>query len=185
MTPKQCHAAHCNSHQVEGSAGWDRHSSGDLRNRQMDGQDEGSRRIYITRKISRKGGRQFGRHQEVLLVEYQKRRRRIHPRTRHEDGPWPLLNYSVDDPVPQWSWPTVDEVLTKAQFLSLLLYQIHCIGPVGFGFGFGFAHIYSERHPPNWDPTLTMLQNNSQNPSNGWDTLESFVLTKIPKISKW
>ena len=48
----------------------------------MDNQDEGSRRIYITREISRKGGRQFGRRQEVLLVEYQKRRRRIHPRGR-------------------------------------------------------------------------------------------------------
>ena len=34
---------------------WKRHSSGDLRNRQMDGQDEGSRRIYITREISRRG----------------------------------------------------------------------------------------------------------------------------------
>ena len=58
----------------------------------------------------------------------------------------PLLNYAVDDPVPQWSCPTVDEVLTKAQFLSPLLYQIHYIGPVGFG----FAHIYSEIIPPNW-----------------------------------
>ena len=38
------------------------------------------------------------------------------------------------------SCPTIDEVLTKAQFLSPLLYQIHCIGPVGFG----FAHTYSE-----------------------------------------
>ena len=60
----------------------------------------------------------------------------------------PLLNYAVDDPVPQGSCPTVDEVLTKAQFLNPLLYQIHCIRPVGFGFGFGFAHIYSKRHPP-------------------------------------
>ena len=68
---------------------WDRHSSGDLRNRQMDGQDEGSRRIYITREISRKGGRQFGRCQEVLLVEYQRRRKRIHPRMRLEDELWP------------------------------------------------------------------------------------------------
>ena len=51
-----------------------------------------------------------------------------------------LLNYAVDDLVPQGSCLTVDEVLTKAQFLSPLLYQIHCIGPVGFG----FAHIYSE-----------------------------------------
>ena len=86
MTPKQCHVANCNSQQVEGNAGWDRHSSGNLRNWQMEGQDEGSRIIYITREISRKGGRQFGRREEVLLV---KRRRRIHPRTRPEDGLWP------------------------------------------------------------------------------------------------
>ena len=63
----------------------------------------------------------------------------------------PLPNYAVDDPVPQRSYPTVDEVLTKAQFLSPFLYQIHCIGPIGFG----FAHIYSERHPPNRDPTIS------------------------------
>ena len=86
MTSKQCHVANCNSQQVEGNARWDRHSSGDLRNWQMDDQDEGSRIIYITREISRKGGRQFGRREEVLLV---KRRRRIHPRTRLEDGLWP------------------------------------------------------------------------------------------------
>ena len=46
MTPKQCQANHYHSQQVEGSAGWDRHSSGDLRNRQMDGQDEENIRIY-------------------------------------------------------------------------------------------------------------------------------------------
>ena len=46
MTPEQCHANHYHSQQVEGSAGWDRHSSGDLRNRQMHGQDEENRRIY-------------------------------------------------------------------------------------------------------------------------------------------
>ena len=40
MTPEQCHADYYHSQQVEGSAGWDRHSSGDLRNRQMDGQNE-------------------------------------------------------------------------------------------------------------------------------------------------
>ena len=54
MTPEQCHPVYCNSYQVEGSAGWDRHSSSDLHNQQMDGQDEGSRRIYITREISRR-----------------------------------------------------------------------------------------------------------------------------------
>ena len=46
MTPEQCHAVHYNSQQVEGSAGWDIHSSSDLHNQQMDDQDEGSRRIY-------------------------------------------------------------------------------------------------------------------------------------------
>ena len=46
MTPEQCHANHYHSQQVEGSVGWDRHSSGDLRNRQMDGQDEENRMIY-------------------------------------------------------------------------------------------------------------------------------------------
>ena len=45
---------------------------------------------YITREISRIRGGQFGRHQEALLVEYQKRRRRTHPRTRPEDGLWPF-----------------------------------------------------------------------------------------------
>ena len=40
---------------------------------------------YITREISRKGGRQFERRKEVLLVEYQKRKRRNHPRPRTED----------------------------------------------------------------------------------------------------
>ena len=55
MTSKQCLAAHCNSQQVEENTGWDRHSSGDLRNRQMDDQDEGSKRIYITRERSHEG----------------------------------------------------------------------------------------------------------------------------------
>ena len=53
MTPEQCHPVHCNPQQVEGSAGWDRHSSGDLHNQQMDGQDEGSRRIYNQRDLTK------------------------------------------------------------------------------------------------------------------------------------
>ena len=86
-------------------------------------------------------------------MEYQTRRRRIHPRTRPRTDFDHFLNYAVDDPVPRGPCPTVDEVLTKAQFLSPLLYQIHCIGPVGFG----FAHIYSERHPrPKRDPTRSI-----------------------------
>ena len=58
--------------------------------------------------------------------------------------------HAVDDPVTQRSRSTVEGVLTKAQFSSPLLYQIHCIGSVGFG----FAHIYSERSPPKRDPTV-------------------------------
>ena len=37
------------------STGWDRHSSGNLHNRQMDGQDEGSRRIYNQRDLTKRG----------------------------------------------------------------------------------------------------------------------------------
>ena len=86
MTPEQCHAVHCNSQQVEGSAGWDRHLSGDLRNRQIDGQDEENRRIYNQRDFTNEGGRQFERHQKALVAQYQRRRRRNHPRPRPEDG---------------------------------------------------------------------------------------------------
>ena len=120
MTPEQRHAAHCNSQQVEGSVGWDRHSSGDLRNRQMDGQDEGSRKIYITREISRREDsedtRKFywwsiRREEEEFILGRS-------PRTDFD----PLFNYAVDDPVSQGSCPTVDEILTKTQFLSPLLY---------------------------------------------------------------
>ena len=45
------------------------------------------REEYITRDISRREGWQFRRHQKALVVQYQRRkRRRIHPRTRPEDG---------------------------------------------------------------------------------------------------
>ena len=108
----------------------------------MDDQDKGSRRIYITREISRneedlKDTRKFywwsiRRGEEEFVLGQG-------PRMDFD----PLLNYAID------------EVLTKAQFLSPLLYQIHCIGPVGFG----FVHIYSERHPPNWNPTVYYYNN--------------------------
>ena len=150
MTPEQCHANHYHLQQVEGSAGWDRHSSGDLRNRQMDGQDEENRKIYNQGDSTKKkdgnseDARKFywwgiGRGEEEIILGRGTR--------TSFDLP---LNHAVDDLVPQRSHPTVEGVLTKAQFLSPLLYQIHCIGPVGFG----FAHIYSERSPPNWDPTI-------------------------------
>ena len=55
MTPEQCHANHYYSQQVEGSIGWDRHSSGDLHNRQMDDQDEENRRIYNQGDFMKRG----------------------------------------------------------------------------------------------------------------------------------
>ena len=99
MTPEQCHPVCCNSQQVEGSAGWDKYSSSDLHDQQMDGQDEGSRRIYNQRDLTKKGGWQFGRHLKALAKKYQRRRRRTHPRTKPEDIPLPLL-YAFDDPAP-------------------------------------------------------------------------------------
>ena len=65
----------------------------------------------------------------------------------------PPPNYVVDDLIPQRSCSTIDELLAKAQFLSPFIYQIHCIRPVGFR----FAHIYSERHPQNRDPTISAV----------------------------
>ena len=109
---------------------------------------------YITREISQREGdgssedaRKFywssiRRGEEEIILGWG-------PRVSFDLSP----NHAVDDLVPQWSRPTVEGVLTKAQFSSPLLYQIHCIGPIGFGFG--FAHIYSERSPSNRDPTLT------------------------------
>ena len=52
MTPERYHLVYCNSQQVEESAGWDRYSSSDLHDQQMDGQDEWSRRIYNNRGLT-------------------------------------------------------------------------------------------------------------------------------------
>ena len=56
MTLEQCHLVCCNSQQVEESVVWDRYSSSDLNDQQMDGQDEWSRRIYNNRDLTREGG---------------------------------------------------------------------------------------------------------------------------------
>ena len=67
MTPEQYHPVPCNSQQVEGSAGWNRHSSGDLHNQQVVDQDERSRIIYNQRDLTKKGSR-LGRHLKALVV---------------------------------------------------------------------------------------------------------------------
>ena len=114
----------------------------------MDSQDEENRTIYNQGDFTKKGdgnsedARKFywwsirRREEEIILGQG--------PRTSFDLSP----NHAVDDLVPQRSCTTVEGVLTKAQFSSPLLYQIHCIGPVGFG----FAHIYSERSPPKSGP---------------------------------
>ena len=53
MTHKQCHLVHCNLQQVKESAGWDRYSSSDLHDQQMNGQDEWNRMIYNNRDLTR------------------------------------------------------------------------------------------------------------------------------------
>ena len=55
MTPEQYHLVYCNSQQVKESAGWDKYSSSDLYDQQMDGQDECSRRIYNNRGFTKRG----------------------------------------------------------------------------------------------------------------------------------
>ena len=57
MTPEQCHLIYCNSQQVEEGAGWDRHSSSDLHDQQMDGQDERRKRVYNNRDLTKEGDR--------------------------------------------------------------------------------------------------------------------------------
>ena len=99
MTPEQCHPVYCNSQQVEGSAGWDRYSSNDLYDQQMDDQDGGSRRIYNQRDHTKRERSQFERHPKALAVKYQKRRRRTHPWTKPKDRLL-LLLYAFDGPTP-------------------------------------------------------------------------------------
>ena len=88
----------------------------------MDGQDEGSIRIYNQRDLT---NREEGNLEDTRKLYWWSIRRGEEelilgrgPKTSFD----PLPNYAVDDPVPQRSCPTVDEVLAKAQFLSMLLY---------------------------------------------------------------
>ena len=100
MTPKQCHANHYHLQQVEGSTGWDRHSSSDLRNRQMDGQDEENRRIYNQGDSTK---REDGNSEDASKFYWWSIRRGKEeiilsrgPRTSFDLPP----NHAVDDPVP-------------------------------------------------------------------------------------
>ena len=110
---------------------------------------------------------------------------------RPEDRLSPLL-YAVGNPAPQRSCPTVDEILAKAQFLSPLLYQIHCIGPVGFG----FAHTYSEGPPQIWTLKLapsmgrtcvlvrTIIEQGRAKPPRGNDDGQPAANGELPRGSQ-
>ena len=80
----------------------------------MDGQDEGSIRIYNQRDLT---NREEGNLEDTRKLYWWSIRRgeeelilRRGPRMDFDPPP----NYVVDDPVPQRSCPTVDEVLAKA-----------------------------------------------------------------------
>ena len=136
MTPEQCHSIYCNPQQVEGSAGWDRHSSSNLYKQQMDNQDERSERIYNQRGLTKKRItiQKTPEDPNCVVLEEEKK----------NSSSDEARGQTFTPPLRRWrSCPTVDEVLTKAWLLSPLLYQIHCIGSVGFG----FTHTYNEGPP--------------------------------------
>ena len=128
MTLEQCHANHYHLQQVEGSAGWDRDSSGDLRNRQMDGQDEENRRIYNQRDSTKRGDD----NSEDAMKFYRWSIRRGEEKIILGRGLMTSFdlppNRAVDDPVPQRSRPTVEGVLTKAQFSSRFFTKFIVLG---------------------------------------------------------
>ena len=143
MTPEQCHPIYCNPQQVEGSAEWDRHSSSNLHKQQMDGQDEGSRRIYNQRGLTKKKRGQFGRHQKALVVWHQRRRRRTHPRTRPKDRLSPLL-YAVGDP----ALPLMKSSQRPSSWARFSTKFI-VLGLLGLG-----SLTPTVKDPPNRDPTI-------------------------------
>ena len=119
----------------------------------MDGQDEENRRIYNQGDFTKNRTairKTLGSSIGGVSEEEKKKSSSAKDRGRALTFP---PNHAVNGPVPRRSHPTVEGILTKAQFSSPLLYQIHCIGPVGFG----FAHIYSERSPPYQDPTISTV----------------------------
>ena len=64
MTHEQCHIIYCNSQQVKEGIGWDRHSSSDLHDQQMDGQDERRGRIYNNKYLTKDGKKERKKKKE-------------------------------------------------------------------------------------------------------------------------
>ena len=146
MTLEQCHSIYCNPQQVKGSDRWDIHSSSNLHKQQIDGHDEGSGRIYNQRGLTKKSIaiRKTPKGPSCVVSEEEKK----------NSSSDEARGQTFTPPLRRWrSYPTVDEVITKARFLSPLLYQIHCIRLVGFG----FAHAYSEE-PPESGPYNIKIQ---------------------------
>ena len=106
----------------------------------MDGQDERNGKIYNQRDLTKKGIAIQKTPEGLSCVASEEEKK--------NSSSDKAQGQTFTPPLRRWrSCLTVDEVFTKAQFLSPLLYQIHCIGSVGFG----FAHTYSEG-PPELGP---------------------------------
>ena len=114
---------------------------------------------YITREVSRRRGITIRKTPEgpSCVVSEEEKKNSSSDEARGQTFTPPLRHW--------WSCPTVDEVLTKAQFLSPLLYQIHCIGSVGFG----FAHTYSEG-PPKTGPYKRLKETITYQIQVAWKT---------------
>ena len=104
---------------------------------------------YITREVSRRKEIAIRKTPEGLSWVVSKEEKK---NSSSDEAWWQTFT----PPLRRWrSCPTVDEVLTMTQFLSLLLYQIYCIGPVGFG----FPHSYSEGPPKSGPYNLNLVSN--------------------------
>ena len=116
----------------------------------MDGQDEWSRRIYNNRGLTRRGWIAALRTLESSDREAPENREEEefilghNPRISIYPSSMPLTILLPHDPV-----RPIEEALTKAQFLSPLLYQIHCIGLLGLG-----SLTFTMKDLPNRDPTI-------------------------------
>ena len=138
MTLEQCHPIYCNPQQLEGSAGWDRHSSSNLHKQQMDGQDEGSGRIYNQRGLTKKGIaiRKTPKGPSCVVSEEEKKNSSSDEARGQTFTP--LLR--------RWrSCPTVDKVLTKARFSTKFI----ILGLSGLG-----SLMPTVKDPPKRDPII-------------------------------
>ena len=126
---------------------------------------------YITREISWRGGRQFGRPKEVLLVECQERRRRNHSRLRTDDEFWPF-------PPPRcWrsSYPTIPSDCWRRPHKGPVLKLASLPNSLYWAYWVWVCSHLQWKEPPKRDPTITILNKiimiNDQNNLNKFEIL--------------